>query len=219
MTLESEVRYRDREFWSGENQRYARPHHRLEKCARLVNKIGGNRDCDLLDVGCGPATLMRFLRSNIHYYGIDMALREPAPNLLEVDILQTPVAFGDHRFDIVVAQGLFEYMGQRQDEKMAEISQVLYPEGTFISSYVNFGHRSANGYSVYNNVQPISDFRRSLERHFTVERYLPTSYNWHHDEPTRPSGKLVNLYLDVNIPWFGPKLAVEYFFVCRPRSG
>jgi SAM-dependent methyltransferase len=215
VTEPSEVHYYNRDFWGEENQKYRQPHYRLDKCALLVNRLAGGRDCDLLDVGCGPATLMQLLRPNIHYYGIDIALPQPGPNLLEIDIVQNPIRFRDLRFDIVVAQGLFEYLGEHQDEKLREISLILMPNGRFVTSYVNFAHRSRSVYSVYNNVQSLDQFRRSLERCFTIERYFPTSHNWHHDEPSRKLVKLVNKHLNVRVPYVTSKLAVEYFFVCR----
>jgi SAM-dependent methyltransferase len=208
-----EVSY-DKEFWSEENQKYTSPHYRLEKCAHILNGIAGNADCDLLDVGCGPATLMRFLRSNIHYFGIDIALPAPRPNLLEIDIAQNPIRFQDRKFDLAVAQGLFEYLGDHQDQKLSEIAQILKPSGTFVTSYVNFAHHSRSLY-IYNNVQPLDQFRRSLERHFTLERYFPTSHNWRHSEPERPLLRRINMRLNVKVPYLTPKLAVEYFFVCR----
>ena len=54
---------------------------------------------------------MHYLPRNVHYYGIDIAIQDPAPNLREADILKEPVGFGGRTFDIAVAQGLFEYMG------------------------------------------------------------------------------------------------------------
>lgn len=212
------MHYHDRDFWGEENQKYRQPHYRLEKCARLVNQLAGPRDCDLLDIGCGPATLMQLLRPNIHYHGIDIALPQPRPYLLEIDIVQNPIQFHDMKFDIVVAQGLFEYLGTHQDQTLTEISLLLMPNGRFVTSYVNFAHRSRSVYSVYNNVQPLDRFRKSLQRRFIIERYFPTSHNWDHDEPSRRLVKLVNKYFNLNVPYITPKLAVEYFFVCRLRS-
>ncbi len=215
MTEPTEVSYYDRAFWSEENQKYNAPHFRLQKCAHLVNELAGRRDCDLLDVGCGPATLMRLLRPNVHYYGIDIALPYAQPNLVEADIATGPIRFRDQMFDLIVAQGLFEYLGDRQDQKLSEIALLLEPHGRFVTSYVNFAHRSKNVYSVYNNVQAPEQFRASLERVFTIERSFPTSYNWRHDEPSRPVLRAVNMHLNFTVPFITPKLAVEYFFVCR----
>jgi SAM-dependent methyltransferase len=210
-----EVNYYDRDFWGEENQRYHAPHYRLQKCAHLVNGLAGSRDCDLLDVGCGPGTLSQLLRPNIHYFGIDIALQKPGPNLVETNILEEPIEFDRRVFDIIVAQGLFEYMGEFQDKKLAEIAQILMPNGRFVTSYVNFAHRATSFYNVYNNVQPLEEFHRSLGKHFKVERYFPTSHNWRHDEPSRPLLKFANMHLNVKVPYVTPKLAVEFFFVCR----
>jgi SAM-dependent methyltransferase len=213
MTEVSEVPY-DRRFWSEENLRYSSPHYRLEKCARVLNKLAGSRDCDLLDVGCGPATLMHFLQPNIHYYGIDIALPKAHPRLLERDIATDSICFDNRTFDLVVAQGLFEYLGERQDQKLAEIARILRPNGSFVTSYVNFDHRRPNVY-IYNNVQTPHQFRQSLEQSFHIGSCFPTSHNWRHSEPERPLLKRLNMHLNLTVPYVTPKLAVEYFFVCR----
>ena len=212
------VTYYKNDFWREENARYSEVHYRLDKCARIVNRIAGERECNLLDVGCGPATLARLLRPNIHYYGIDIAIQEPAANLAEVDILDSPIGFDDLRFEIVVAQGLFEYLGEHQSEKLAEIARVLRPRGTFVTSYVNFGHRQPTVYWPYSNVQTIDEFRSSLSKDFVVRNWFATSHNWHHNEPNRRFIRLANMHLNLRIPVLTSKLAVEYFFVCTPRS-
>ena len=86
---------------------------------------------------------MPLLRSNIQYYGIDIAIHDPAPNLIEANLVNTPIRFDGKRFDIVIAQGFFEYMGTFQDQKFAEISQLLNDGGIFIVSYKNFGRRDS----------------------------------------------------------------------------
>ncbi len=97
-----------RDFWIKKNLLYVEPNFRLRKCARLLRDIMPGRRYDLLDVGCGPATLRTHLCSNANYYGLDIAIHEPAPYLLETDLARTPISFKDTRFDIVVALGLFE---------------------------------------------------------------------------------------------------------------
>jgi hypothetical protein len=84
---------RKRDFWSEENLKYTKPHFRLEKCARIVNKIAAGREFRLLDVGCGPAALRPALQPDTHYNGIDMAIQQPAPKLLEADLIESPVSF------------------------------------------------------------------------------------------------------------------------------
>ena len=92
------------DFWRTENQTHLAPHFRLRKCARIVNAIARGRECSLLDIGCGPETLMSALNANIHYYGIDFALNKPAAHLCEVDIFKAPIAYDDMKFDIVAAR-------------------------------------------------------------------------------------------------------------------
>lgn len=206
-----------RDFWIKENRKHIPAHHRLQKSARLINAIAGREECDLLDVGCGPATLMRLLRPNIHYYGIDIAIHDPAPDLIEADILDRPITFADRRFDLVAALGLFEYVGTSQTEKFSEIAHLLRERGRFVLTYTNFEHRDKHIFEAFSNVQPLDDFRRSLARHFTIERCFPTSYNWHGGQPTRTMLKAANMRLTSNLPLVGQKLAVEYFFICSPR--
>jgi SAM-dependent methyltransferase len=213
-----EVQYYKRDFWSKENLKFARIHYRLAKAARIAIRIAGGRDCTLLDVGCGPAALMQVLPPNISYYGIDIAIHEPAENLLEADFLENPIQFADKKFDIVLAQGVFEYMGEFQSQKFAEIARLLSGGGTFIVSYVNFGHRDREVYEPYSNVQSFGDFRASLARHFKIDRYFPTSHNWGHAEPNRRLVKSVNMHINANIPFISPVLAVEYFFICSAHG-
>ena len=207
-----------RGFWGRENLKYSASHYRLEKSARIINRLARSRRCTLLDVGCGPATLMSALRSNIQYYGIDIAIHDPAPNLIEADFLETPIRFGDKRFDLVIAQGVFEYVGSSQAQKFAEIAKILKDAGVFIVSYVNFGHRNRNIYWPYSNVQPLNDFRQSLAQHFEIRRSFPTSHNWNHSEPSRKLIKAGNMHININIPVISRVLAVEYFFICTSRA-
>ncbi len=208
-----------KDFWSKENLKYSRPHYRLEKSARLINRLTqGKRRLTLLDVGCGPAALMPLLRSNIQYYGIDIAIHDPAPNLIEADLVNTPIRFDGKRFDIVIAQGFFEYVGTFQDQKFAEISQLLNDGGIFIVSYVNFGHRDRSIYWPYSNVQPLNDFRQGLTKYFEIKRSFPTSHNWHHSDPGQKFIKVANMHTNINVPFISPVLAVEYFFICSKLS-
>ena len=206
-----------RDFWVKENRKHVPAHYRLQKSARIIDALAGQEECDLLDVGCGPATLMRLVRPNIHYYGIDIAIHDPSPNLLEADILKEPIRFADRRFNIVAALGLFEYVGGSQDQKFSEIARLLGDRGRFVLTYTNFGHRDKRIFEAFSNVQPFDDFRRSLARHFTIDRYFPTSYNWHGGQPTRPLLKAANMPVKANIPVVGPRLAVEYFLICSRR--
>ena len=212
------VKYHKRDFWIEENQQYVEPHFRLTKAARIVNRISRGRECDLLDVGCGPATLARLLDKNITYYGIDIALHGSAANLIETDFVEGPINFDDKRFDIVVAQGVFEYIGSVQAQKFREIAHLLKAGGKFVASYVNFDHREKTIYWPYNNVQSFGDFRRGLEQCFSIDRFFPTSHRWHHHEPNRRFMKAIQMQINFNIPFISRRLAVEYFFVCSARQ-
>jgi SAM-dependent methyltransferase len=217
-TRASALRYYKRDFWSKENLKFSQPWYRLEKSVRLITKLARGKDRTLLDVGCGPAALMRFLPPNIKYYGIDIAIQEPAPNLREADLVTSVIGFDDMKFDLVIAQGFFEYIGQFQSQKFAEIARLLTADGLFVATYTNFGHRRKYIYEPFSNVQPLSDFQRDLARHFTIERRFPVSHNWKHGHPSRALLRAVNMPLNANLPVVSPKLAVEYYFICSPRK-
>ena len=208
-----------KDFWDEENLRYSEPHFRAQKVARLVNRITRGKECDLLDVGCGPGSLRYLLQDNVRYYGIDIAIHEPGPNFIEADLLESPIKFNDKKFDIIVAQGVFEYFGVLQAQKFAEIREALASEGRFILSYWNFGHRNLRMHEPFNNVQSIDEFRSSLASYFSVVSCFPASHNWRQNMSDRKLLKLINMHANINFPLLSPKLAVEYFFICSlPRS-
>jgi SAM-dependent methyltransferase len=210
---ETAQRYK-RDFWSKEAYKFSRPWYRLEKLIGLITRIAPEGECTLLDVGCGPATLGRLLPIRFQYYGIDIAIQEPAPNLREADLLMSPIEFDGKRFDLVVAQGVFEYLADAQPQKFAEIAKVLKHDGKFILTYTNFGHRKKLIYEAFSNVQPPAAFRQDLARHFKIEKSFPVSHNWKHGHPSRRLLKALNMHINANIPVISPMLAVEYFFVC-----
>jgi SAM-dependent methyltransferase len=212
------VRYNTRDFWSKENLKFAQAHFRMEKAVRIINGITQGREADLLDVGCGPATLRHLLGENIHYYGIDIAIHDPAPNLIEADFLKTPIEFGGKMFDLVVAEGVFEYVGAFQSQKLAEISSLLADNGKLIVSYWNFGHRHRRVYPACNNAQPMTQFRAALTRYFSIDRSFPVGHNWRQSEPPRKALRAAQMRVNINIPFISPALAVEYFFICSPNK-
>lgn len=203
-----------RDFWIEENKKHIPAHYRLRKCGRVINGIARGERRDLLDIGCGPGTLASVLDKNIHYHGIDIAIRDPADNLLEMDILEAPIAFGEKRFDIVIAQGVFEYLGSRQSQKFGEIASILHPNGIFVVTYTNFDHRAKYIFEAFSNVQPITRFRQDLARCFNIERCFPCSHNWHGGQPARKLVMAANMHVNTNIPGISRRLAVDYIFVC-----
>lgn len=214
-TVES---FRSRDYWVGENAQYAKASFRLRKCAQVINEMVRNRQCTLLDVGCGPAALRPLLIPNISYYGIDIAIHEPAPYLREFDTAREKIDFDKKRFDFVVALGLFEYMGQQQTRKFEEIRAILKDDGKFMMSYINFGHFRRKVWPNYNNVQPISEMAKSLNDVFHLERYFPASHHWRQKQPGDNSLPALQMRLNFNVPVVSPLMAVEYFFICSRRK-
>lgn len=206
-----------RDFWDEENLKFGEPWYRLEKSARIIGRLAGGRECTLLDIGCGPATLMRLLPANVHYFGIDIAIHNPAPNLVEADLVESEIAFGDQRFDLICALGVFEYLGQSQSRKFSEIAKILNRNGKFIVTYTNFGHRKKRIYEAFSNVQSLDSFCQDLRRHFNIDESFPASHNWKHSQPSRKLIKTANMRVSINIPVISPLLAVDYFFICSPR--
>lgn len=215
-TIGNDVRYYQRDFWSQENLKFSEPHYRMGKAVQIISRVAAGRESELLDIGCGPATLRRVLPSNINYHGIDIAIQNPAPDLIESDIVNTPIRFADKKFDIVIAQGVFEYVPNVQAQKFAEIAEILRPTGTFIVTYWNYAHRNPKIYHAHTNVQPIGEFRQDLSRCFRVDRYFPASHNWYHGSPSMSFNKTINMHVNMRIPLVSRLLGVEYFFLCSP---
>lgn len=207
-----------RDYWLNNSDFYKQPYVRLQKCANLVNSLAQGRPCDLLDVGCGPATLAQLLDDNIHYYGVDIAIHTPGPNFLEMDITINAIKFGNMIFDLSVAAGLFEYLGRCQQQKLSEINRLLKPNGKFITTYTNFSHvRMPAEHPPYNNVMSIRKFKMGLEEYFHIDKFFPSSHNRANLEPRREWFKKIQMPINFNIPIFGPLFAVNYIFICSPK--
>jgi SAM-dependent methyltransferase len=212
----SSVVYYKRDFWGAENLKYTEPHFRMRKVARTIRRLARGEQCDLLDVGCGPAALAGLMPPNVRYHGIDIAIQDPAPNLIETDILAHPISFHEQKFDIVVAQGLFEYVGQFQSRKLAEIAGILRDSGKLVVTYQNFAHRKQEIYWPYSNVQRPDDFRADLKNFFTIVRSFPLSHNWNHSQPNRRFMKQAQARLTIDVPVVSRMLAVDYLYICAP---
>ena len=210
-----ENEFHDMAWWQEENLKYSQPHYRLEKCARIVNLLSKGRECDLLDIGCGPATLSRLLHKNIHYFGIDLATHERSPNLMEMNLVENEISFQNRVFDLIVAQGFFEYVGGYQKKKFSEIERILKADGRFVATYMNFSHLNRRVYPMYNNVMPLNNFIRELASVFRIESCFPTSHNWIGTEPRKAWLRKIQMPLRIRMPLISPLLGVEYFFVCR----
>ena len=206
-----------RDYWSIENLKYVEPHFRLQKIARTLVRLAQGKNSDLLDIGCGPAALAKLLPSIFNYFGIDIAIRAPAPNLIELDIINDEIVFANKNFDFVVASGLFEYLGKHQRKKLAEIRHVTRDSGYFVMSYVNFGHLSKRIWPNYSNVQPIALIRKDIESFFVITGMFSTFHNRVGTEPKRRIIQQIQAGLGFSLPIISPLFAVEFIFVCAPK--
>jgi SAM-dependent methyltransferase len=214
--VEGSAKYYKKDFWSTENLKYEKPHFRMRKVARMISRLAADREYDLLDLGCGPGTLQRLMPPNVHYHGVDISIPVPGDNLLEADILEAPIDFRGMGFDFVVAQGMFEYVGEHQSQKFAEIAGLLKRGGRFVLTYQNFDHRQREVYWPYSNVQRPADFRADLSRFFKINQSFPLSHNWNHSQPRRAAIMASQARININIPVISPMLAVDYMYVCTP---
>jgi cyclopropane fatty-acyl-phospholipid synthase-like methyltransferase len=213
-----EERFYKREFWQTENLKFVTPHFRLVKVARIVRQIALGRRCDLLDVGCGPAALSRLMPANVRYHGIDIAIQEPAANLIEMDFLDERISFRGQSFDLIVSQGVFEYVGRFQSRQLKEISDLLRDGGIFVVTYTNYAHRQKAPYWAHNNIRQPAEFRRELEQYFRVEKCFPSSYNWKQLHPSCTLIRWLQARLDVTIPVISTLFAVDYIYICSVRT-
>ena len=212
--------FTNRDFWETETEKYSKIHFRLEKCARVINTLAKGRKYELLDIGCGPGTLARLLNANVNYFGIDLVIHDPKPNLLEMNILESKIRFGDRHFDFVTMLGILEYLGEYQNQKLKEVQNILKKDGRLILTYLNFNHVRGHLFDlpIYNNVKSIGDLISDLESFFTIDDWYPTYYNWNRTEPRREWLKAIQMPLKINIPFFSEILAGEYTFVCSKNA-
>lgn len=209
--------FRSKDYWIVENAQYAVVSFRLKKCGRIVNRMAGNRDCSLLDVGCGPGALRTQLAPNVAYHGIDIAIHDSAPYFKELDVAHEPIAFDGKRFDFVASMGFFEYMGVQQEQKLEEIRSILRPDGKFIMSYINFGHFRGLVWPNYNNCKPIGEMAQGIKKFFNVEKLFPVSHHWRQKQPGKHSLQGLQMHINFSIPVVTKAMAVEYFFICSPK--
>ena len=208
-----------RDFWSLENLKYSQPHYRMRKVARVLNHLADEKPCRLLDVGCGPAALRHLLDPDIAYHGVDIAIQEPSPELVERDLLREPITSDDAPFDLVVAQGFFEYMSDAQSKKFAEIADLLAPDGRFVATYVNFDHLIPEYYTPYEQYPATRRIPEGPGRAIRHREAGADCTNWNHSEPGQWFVRIPNMYINVKVPMLTSRLAVTYIFVCRPRPG
>jgi SAM-dependent methyltransferase len=211
-------KYFSRDYWIQENLAYSHVYFRTEKIASIANALAKGERCDLLDIGCGPCTLATLLHKNINYFGIDIAIHDPKPYLVEADIVNNAIVWRDKSFDLIVAAGVFEYLGSLEKNKFAEINALLKPNGKFIVTYSNIQHRVKPLYPTWNNVKSIDDFKLNLEACYQVERYFPAYYSMSDRDLTNSTMRKLQLHLNCNVPFIDKLLGVNFIFVCSKKE-
>lgn len=117
-------------------------HYRFREIAKHVTKPNSR----LMDVGCGDATLLRYLDSSIEYYGIDVnqiiSMRVVTnhsvyhPLYAQVDITKDAFPFRSDYFDYVVCTEVLEHIDNHQN-CLSEIRRVLKPDGILLGTVPN----------------------------------------------------------------------------------
>lgn len=209
--------FKKKQYWIKENYKYKDVHFRLEKIAKIINGKS-KRSADLLDIGCGTATLSNLIREDINYFGIDIAPHTKESNIKELDIVNSVIKFDERKFDVIVASGIFEYLGGYHKEKMHEISGILEEEGFFIVSFSNMKHIKKPKYSSWNNYDGISDFKKNLEEYFKVIDYYPAYHNIKYDEISNAFGKYLARKININLPFISERLGIDFIFICTTRG-
>ncbi|HWR38329.1 MAG TPA: class I SAM-dependent methyltransferase [Patescibacteria group bacterium] len=101
----------------------------------LLRWLGGLRDCEILDAGCGVGAFSEPLTSSNTVYGVDFSeksLEFAAKRGLKTmagDL--TALEFVDGRFDVVVCIGVIQLIEQYQ-AVIAELARVTKPGGTLL---------------------------------------------------------------------------------------
>lgn len=213
-----EKTYQSRGYWIEENLRYKHVYFRTVKIAHIINRLSRGKQCDLLDIGCGPETLSTLLEPNINYFGIDIAIHSPKQNLIELDIVHNPIEFREKSFDFVVAAGLFEYLGDQYEKKYSEIQRLLKPGGKFIVTYMNMKHCTKPYFPTWNYITSIERFKADLRKYFHVYHSFPSYYSNQPGDLTGSMIRKLQLHLNVNIPLLADKYGVNYIYITGPKK-
>ena len=126
-----------KDFWSEENLKYSRPHFRMEKASRLINRLARGRDRTLLDVGCGPGLLERVLdRGRWHVTGIEMApyIADFGRARLGTNVLAARLEDANlppASFDVVVMKYVLDHM-EEPFAALQKARRVIKPDGLLV---------------------------------------------------------------------------------------
>lgn len=193
---------------------YRQMDHRIAMAIAGAVK-GEGRAIDLLDVGCGPGSLVPALREigSVNIVGIDLS-----PEMIEIARERYPtarfevgdveaLAFPDASFDAVLCSGMLHHLAAL-DGAMAQIARVLRPGGIMLArepNEDNFGSR-----------YPEVAFAHLCLMHglyYATNRdvvYEPESHDYHRDFELAELAAEVGQTLRVERVW--TDLRVSYFY-------
>ena len=117
---------------------------RLDKIARVIEKMRGDREIKILDAGCGEGHLLEKIseRGYNNLFGVDVtdvalesaAKRVPKAELSLQDI--SKFSFEDKSFDIVVCTEVIEHV-ENYNEVLTELKRILKDDGLLILTFPN----------------------------------------------------------------------------------
>lgn len=120
-----------------EDQDLENNERRLDTLTRALQKagVGSLKSLKMLEIGCGDANLLRFLRTK-HFNITGVEARPRGSNIESVvEARVEDMPFVDSTFDVVFSSLVFDLGAYHQDQRamMQEIARVLKPGGFYVS--------------------------------------------------------------------------------------
>jgi len=170
----------------------------MRKVARMVSRLAGDREYDLLDVGCGPGTLQRLMPSNVPI----TASTSQSPRLRITCLRRIswkPRSTSGIRFDFVVAQGISSTWAStshriRRDRRTPQARRQVR------AHVPELRPQATRGLLAVQQCPAPGQLPRDLSRFFKINRSFPLSHNWNHSQPRRPLMKASQAHINLNVP-------------------
>jgi len=129
---------------------------------------------DVLDIGCGPATIAESLEPSQKYVGIEvqegyityLRSRFPQHTFLRRDVETGPLSLGDLRFDTVLMVALIEHLAAPESVIVAVRSYIKPGGHLVISTPTPLGgaiHRLGASFGLFSR-QALADHKRTYDR-------------------------------------------------------